>query len=387
MTKEEQELKPGQNTGFLPEPPSDTDYFSGHPSTKIVYQILNPSMDWSDYLPSDENQSGGGGDAFNCVSQSLTNSLETQLNFLLAKGLLPEYLENWLRAKGYIDENNKANFSERKISKESNTTLRGNTFQKVWDAARHSGLLPEKDWTWDWNKKFVWNEYYAEIPQALKDKALEFLKYFNIQYEWVRTMDSVGQPISYTQVDKELKQAPLQIGHAVCSPWNTTAIIQACSIAPSHATELYDIQKEYLDDFDSYAPYRKRLAPNYAIPYILKGLLSVRTYEIHIDQVRFVWLKRKDIRDAFPATNSFYQDPEKTYSLYQWVKDYGTYEEPGIFQDKVMDWNSLGVSAEEKAEAEKIEITDDNSKKKMTKIIWLVKLFIGYLNSVWNWKN
>jgi hypothetical protein len=252
------------------------------------------------------------------------------------------FLENWLKEQGYLDDKGCINFSDRFIAKMANTSRQGNWPQKVCDTIKHVGLLPEKDWLWSDN--FDWNGYYAEIPQVLKDKALLFLKYFSFQYEWLSTQPVIA---SYAPIAVNLKQAPLQLITATCPPWNTSEIIVACPNAPTHATMAFKQEEdleEALYDYDSYPPYRKRLAKDYPIYDIMKAFVDVITYEITTEMCRFAWVIREDLQIAFTAKNKFYQDTDERYSLYDWVRDYGIFEMPEVFIEGKMDWSTINTS-------------------------------------------
>jgi hypothetical protein len=259
------QLESFQNTGFIPTPTTVTDLVVGSVKS-IPYQEVLPSGDWTKYLPSDEFQQNGGLETMACCTFSASNCLEMQLNRLLIEDLIPDNILNEFKALNYFDANGLFNFSDRFIAKLSNTTPAGNTMPNVWSAKRHYGMLGEADWPSVWTN---WTEYYQGIPQALKDKALKFLDYFDIQNEYVTN----GGHFDLSNAEYQLKQAPLQIATAVCSGWNSAPVIQTCNLPVAHATAIYNADSVYYD-FDSYDPFRKKLAGNYAIPYVYKGLVT-----------------------------------------------------------------------------------------------------------------
>ncbi len=253
----------GLNSGVRIRKPLKTDYIAGV-SSKISYEVINPSGDWTEFLPSAERQSGALFDTMACVTFSALNSLETQLNFLIRTGLDNDKFR-WLNDNGYV-EDGKVNFSDRFTAKMSGTTNKGNYLGNVWDSIRNQGILPEKDWKFDL-PTFDWNKYYEEIPQELKNKALKFKELFDVQYEWVTGISGV---------EDQLKHAPIQIVTKVCSPWNTSEIIKACGIGSDHATLLFDKEGDHYDIFDHYIPFNKRLANDFPIPYMMKGIIKER---------------------------------------------------------------------------------------------------------------
>lgn len=260
-----------KNTGVLIAP-RPGDWQAGGP-TGIVYEKRLREGDWTLYLPSDERQHFRLFDTMACVSFSALNSVETQMNWLLASGMVPEHVVQKIRELGFLDDFGKFNCSDRFTAKMSGTTQNGNYLQNVWDSIRKDGLLPERDWPSDEN--FTWEGYYAEIPQDLKDKAKIILTIIDVAYEWVAM---AGQTGVLEAIVKHLKQAPLQLAGPTCPPWNTTEIVQPCgSCNPSHATLIYSDQNAgWIDDFDHYDPYRKRISREYCMPWIMKGVVSLR---------------------------------------------------------------------------------------------------------------
>lgn len=250
-------------------PTKKTDYIAGI-NSKIEYKEVLPSGNWEKYLSTEERQRFKFLETMACVSFSFLNSVETQMNRFIMEGLLPLETMTFLNDSGYIDENGKFNGSDRCLAKLSNTTNKGNSLENVCDIGRHSGILPEKDWTW--KEDFNWNSYYSPIPQNLIDKSKRFLDYFEIQYEKIIW----GLSATKEQLQKHLKQSPIQIASQVCSGWSTDIPVKNCNLPVSHASILYNID-QYKRDFDSYAPYKKALAMNYYIPYTMKILLIPKT--------------------------------------------------------------------------------------------------------------
>jgi len=164
-------------------------------------------------------------------------------------------------------EGGKANLSDRYLAKRSETTPKGNSLQKVCDTLRHGGVLPEKDWIFE--EEFSWNQYYAEIPQPLINKALKFYDYFDIQYEWIVT----GLSASIPTLQKHLKQSPIQIASAVCNGWSSDVPVKTCDLPVAHATVIYRVG-EYKEIFDSYSPFIKYLSSDYYIPHTMKILIT-----------------------------------------------------------------------------------------------------------------
>ena len=355
-----------KNRGFIYEPPSDTDFVAGSVSG-IDYEARNPKGDWTDFLPTNERQSNSTEDYMNCVTQSGHNSLETQLHALT----LPQGLQNWLKGQGYMEEGH-YNFNDAFSAKLCGTTRQGASFNKFWDSVRHNGLIPEKDWHHT-SENLLWEKYYEPIPEALLIKGKEFLRFFEIKYEWVRAQSSNGQPISYTTTEKELKHAPLQIATATCSPWGA-GIIPACNASVCHATMIYNLDdaQKFTQILDSYDPFQKKLDSTYLIPYVMKGILSVRTYEQTTDMVAYVYCLRDDVAAAFPASNKFISMIDPNYTILDWCREYGVYELPEVFIDRKLDYSKIN-----KGRVEEASVLDPNLKKKP----WLL-FIINYFSEL-----
>lgn len=251
-----------KNTGFIATPTTKTDYIAGI-SSAILYSEILPDGNWTKYLPSDEFQNKGF-ESMSCVSFSGSNCVEMQLNRLLIEDLIPDDILAEFKTLGYL-ENGLFNFSDRFIAKMDGTTPSGNTLPNFWNAIRHYGLIGEANWPGIWT---TWAVYYQSIPQALKDKALKFLNYFEIKYEYIVN----GGHLTLDLARYHLKQAPLHIASATCSGWSDSNTVQKCDWPISHATAVYNADAIYYD-FDSYSPFDKKLAGDYAIPYVQKGLI------------------------------------------------------------------------------------------------------------------
>ena len=268
----DKELQQGINTGFLPQEPRATDFIAG--ASPLSPVALFPSGDSSADLPSDEAQNAVFFDTMACVSFSALNMIETQLRAMLRQGLISKTTEDRMKELGYINAKGQINFSDRFTAKMSGTTRVGNYMTAVWDSIRKHGLLPESDWNFPREQRdpiFDWDDYYKEIPESLKAKALEFLKLFDVGYEWLVS----GGQATTAQWREWLKYGPVQIATAICAPWSAEAVIPTCGAAVGHATLLYKVD-DVFQIFDHYSGFRKRLALDYRIPYAMRGVVSAK---------------------------------------------------------------------------------------------------------------
>lgn len=262
--------------GLIIEPIKDSDWIMGVESG-IEPQTLNAEHDWDNLLAEDEWQKKYW-ETNSCVSFSAVKQVTMYVNYLanlfLEKHLFREDTEQALKDLGFII-NGRFNASDRFIAKLSGTTKNGNSFMRVWDAIRHNGLVPETDWPWpsgtfNTHNDF-WNEYMKDVPQSVIDKGSKFLDLLEVQYEWVLT-----GTFNADKLILGLEQAPLQIGTPVCIPdWNNENVPACPGVAASHATVLYGFDKyKSWNIHDQYAPFKKKLAWDYSIPYAIKGILK-----------------------------------------------------------------------------------------------------------------
>lgn len=262
------------NTGILIRPPSPTDYIAGE-ETGIVYREI--TNDWTPYLPDDEKQRLKKFDTSACVTFSAFNTIEAQINWLIRHELRKEQIDK-LEELGFLDGNYRINISDRFTAKMSGTTKQGNYQTNVADSIRKDGFVPEKDWKAD--DKMTWDEYYAEIPQEIKDKAKKVLEIFEIKYEWVIKPDY--QPHIKDILEFHVKQAPCQIAAPICPKWSAPDVVPTCPlINPVHATTIYGVKDRFFN-LDHYVPFRKQLALDYPIPWSLKIVVTPRKEKAEI---------------------------------------------------------------------------------------------------------
>ena len=261
------EIDPKKNYGILPPPVNDKEWVMGAVSG-IVFEKRNTIADWRGFLPTEERQKFRNFDSFGCASFSCLNSVETQFHFLIKSGLLRQDDLDWLKEKGYFDENGKINFSDRWLVVLSGTKPGvGNYIHAVWDAARKFGLVPQSHVPFREDMTQV--EYYnkSDFTKDTYDLGQEFLKRFYVRYERVATDDS--------SVKKALEQAPVQCGIATCQPWETDQTILYCGLPANHAIILTRIDSvKFLAD--SYPPFQKKLSCTYKIDFAYKGVISPR---------------------------------------------------------------------------------------------------------------
>ena len=205
-----------QNTGLILG--SRTNDFLGG---TLPYKVLNPSGDWTKYLPDGEWQLLHDVDTMNCTSFSFYNVIETLYFFLTGK---------------------KRNFSDRFGGTMAGNTKQGNYMWAPPDTARHYGMIDEDVWPVPERGNLApneyWDLYYIMPPIEVINKAKEFLKDWTITYE--RFEPTKANILYY------LKTSPIHVaipGHAVM-----------CFTNPQQVNTYF---------FDSYPPFVKKWNENF----------------------------------------------------------------------------------------------------------------------------
>jgi hypothetical protein len=194
----------------------ETNYVLG----AVDKEILEPSGQWTEFMPECEIQKGDYADWMDCVTESAINAisilLQRKFNILVDR-------------------------SQRFTAKMSGTTHNGNSLFGVSDSLRHDGSVEEKDWPRD--RTMSWNEYYAYIPASVKLKGGKFAGQFEVNYEKV--------PTSKSALKEALKYGPVQvIGYAWASD---NGLYYDYGYQPNHAFLLTGYAEgQYWIIYDSY---------------------------------------------------------------------------------------------------------------------------------------
>ena len=205
-----------------------TDFVAGELVGVLPYEIRNTSGNWKPYSIREEVQRNANGDTMACVSFSANNAIEMQIKYQTGVEI---------------------NLSDRWLAKMSNTTPYGNWLDVVANTLRTLGAVEEA--VWPAPPDYTWQTYYSSIPADIQARGAEFLKKWNIAYEWV--------PVSPESIRHHLKHAPLQV------------------ILPGHAVVQILNEADMMEYFDSYEPFIKRRAQN-AITDALKIVLTPKEY-------------------------------------------------------------------------------------------------------------
>ncbi len=281
--------RPNVFSGFLKSFPKGKDWISvfGGGVEKIRFNPKNNPTFWVKYRPDGELQKRRGLETFQCVSASALNIIETQVDYMshlvnndfkggehLSEAEKNEikYIVNIFTEFGLINEKGQCNASDRYLAKVSGTTKRGNTQNKVAEAIRKYGLVPESLYPWPENVS-TWAKYYEPVPKEIIDRGKEILKYVKFNHEWVN-------PVYMTRM---LEFAPLQTS-LYANPPIKNGIYQRTEKPRNHAVQLDNFKQfEWKGIFDSYIPFDKKMAWNFNFGW--GKIITVRKKEIEYNEI------------------------------------------------------------------------------------------------------
>jgi hypothetical protein len=265
-------IEPGKNTGVIILPPS-------RERSRGIPPLFDTASDWRAYESRGEWQKDMAVEFETnaCMSFAANDCLETYLNWLIATGKILPAQHDFLKNKGYIDQNSNVNFSDRFTAYMSGTTVNGNDFESVWKWIENGGLVPESEWPFPLTEinaspKNAWSIYYQAPPASLVALGKEFLQYFDIDWQW---LVSNGRGASDALFQAWLQTAPIHLAVAVCPPWNTAQQINGCGPGAQHGVQLSFIDKSGVAHIlDHYDPFDKLFAANYTLSYAVQGWVN-----------------------------------------------------------------------------------------------------------------
>jgi hypothetical protein len=231
------------NYGLLPETEDERDYVMG--ASPLNWKVLNPESDWRGEAVDmiHEEQKGRYIETMGCTGFALNN------------------IEELIEIRNGYERTNR---SDRFLNKMSGTGKNGNEMRRVLEARRNYGFVSEDDYPWD-RDKFTWNEYYREIPQQIKDKALLNNKKYAFGYDSVWTTRSL--------LEEALKYSPLYVG---LYAWYRNGMLYYSVSSPNHACVI--INRKQFMAYDSYNPYIKNLADDFTV-YFVKRIYMEKAEE------------------------------------------------------------------------------------------------------------
>lgn len=209
---------PARKFGHIETIPEPTDHILGGPIQSLKV-LLSPERDFTNFLPVTEKQERAF-ETFSCVTFSALNCLEITHKRLFGVEI---------------------NASDRFIAAASGTVPgQGNSFVKVGDAIRKSGLVLEEEYTWGGSNN---TEYLVKPPQTIYDKAKLWKEIFETQYEWV----------GWAGAKPEAIYNALQFGPVQVSVNANATYSREVNTAVDHAVTVFQaVPKKSLRIFDHY---------------------------------------------------------------------------------------------------------------------------------------
>jgi len=251
-----------KNKGFRERPVQEKDYMAG--KSPIVHEVRIFDGNWSEYATDFELQKQNGFEAMDCVTQAIINSVQSQMNWMIATGKMPRKIFEFLQ-KNHCIVDGQVQFSKKFIAILSETTPLGNYLTKVAQTVREMGCIPEimlpisgKNWDEFYNKGQITKEM-RDFGKKLFDKDNDNA-FFTLQYEWVVTPNTGGLlEDQRTEMMHELRQAPLVIaksGHCIL--------------------KILGINKVRWGILDSYKPFLRDKKWAFNAPWVLKVVVDLK---------------------------------------------------------------------------------------------------------------
>ena len=228
-----------EHHGFIPDEIKPEDYVFG--SSILPSDILQPTGQWDEFLPTDERQNVNGVETYNCTSFGTLNCLE-----ILYKRLFGQ----------------STNLSERYTGICAGTdpyVAKGNSPQTVIQNIRNVGVIDDSLLPFGLDINTV-EKYYSPNPMSgdLKSKGETWLSWHKVFHEWVD-----GDPQSMMDA---LKVSPLGVG---VYAWAFDGEKYVRMGSDTHWTCIYGYEEgKYWKCFDSYDSTHKKLAWNFDFKYV-----------------------------------------------------------------------------------------------------------------------
>jgi len=247
-----------------------------------------------------------------CVSESANNNKETNGNAMIhLEGLgklSKDELEILKIARHFgLIKGDKWLLDTNYTAIGSGTTRRGNSQKKVGNFIRHYGIVPKgtvpvgKDWNSNYYRKDGVRVNGNKLPKEALELGKKIAEYLDIKYEWVAPQNSA----------KTYKYGVLQTSCRAPSPLRN-GIYQRTTLQRNHANQRDHDPKTHIDVFDSYDPFEKKYALNYAFGW---GMLYT------------IKLKKK----LEPFNKDYIQSLKKKWDYVLLVNDCGTYSQ-GVYK-------------------------------------------------------
>ena len=276
-------------------------------------KMINQRGDYENHLPKGEQQNIKFEKMW-CVSENgISNQIETVFNYFISlinknkADTETKELVKIFRHFGLI-QGDKCLIDTAYIAVGGGTTKRGNTFSRPAHFVRKHGLIPKGMFP-NYGKWKTWKELYYgkgiwingnKVPKELLDRGEKVAEYIDITYEWF-------------PINQALKAHQSSCPGTSCFAWaypDNKGVYQRMRIAINHAIMSFKVPDIVKHIFDSYMPFKKKLALDYEIgsyfvmSFRLKKPLSVfkekEIEKLSKKGLKYILLVKK-INDKYPA--------------------------------------------------------------------------------------
>lgn len=170
---------------------SEKDWVFGYMSKPCIADI--PLDERDRYLPKGERQNIGD-EKMDCATRGPINICETKFNYLYTNNKISKENKDWLFKNGYVNSEDKIEFSDAFIAIKSGTTAYGNSLIAPLKAMENSGLIPKKLLP---QLEMFWDYYNPKrITRDIENLGLEFKRRFPMNYEKVLS-------VHFAELEKE----------------------------------------------------------------------------------------------------------------------------------------------------------------------------------------
>lgn len=226
-----------------------------HGDNKLGTIPLNPSGDWSAFLPETHQQNENGFEPNDCVTEATVNCTETLE--------IQEYGSN-------------SGWARRFLAKNSGTDVRGgNDPQTVSQSLKNEGCVPSSYYPF---MAVDFATFYQELTQVLKTLAISFFSKFAYGHSWVNAdPQSMMDALTYSPLSAAgyAWQLDPQTGYYITPP----------GAVAEHDFMVYGYDRNnYWKVRDSYAPFDKKLAWDFKFTGIKRHTLHRQTADTPVAQ-------------------------------------------------------------------------------------------------------
>lgn len=257
-----------QNHGFKTPVIQPEEYtFAGREVTAVP---INPSMDWTEYLPKKEIQHNKYFDNNSCFVYGSLNQIETLLKFITKE----DY-----------------NYSERFNAYFSDWTPQGGNPHNVYQSLRHDGAVEEA--VLPFNESITQDAYIVgKMPKTLIRRGYEWLEDWNLKHDWLFTSKEKNK---HNLIQRGLGFCPIAVSVLA---WKSKdgIYVKEKGEQDNHWCLLYKINKDdTYQVFDTYDSTHKTLAKDYDFQFAKRITLRKKIQKDNwfIELLKHIFIKKQ----------------------------------------------------------------------------------------------